>query len=173
MVRWQGWKSGTVCCAWALVGRKNTSWLGQHYSSPQTQSMSWSLTVSEKKNGRQGGVGGDEVRSMCVSTGSSSFLLHPFTFLHRAAFVCMYVGAYACVTSYTHKRFCILSALFILPFIWTVLFLADHWMSCPRLTCVGKQHSNLMKYVNVIINTVFPQKTQRCLTTTNDVQELD
>lgn len=39
----------------------------------------------EKKNGRQGGVGGDEARSMCVSTGSSSFLLHPFTFLHRGA----------------------------------------------------------------------------------------
>lgn len=48
-----------------------------------------------KKNGRQGGVGGDEARSMCVSSGSSSFLLHPFTFLHcgpkkkEKIFVCL------------------------------------------------------------------------------------
>lgn len=48
-MRRQGWKSCTVCCVSSLVGRKNTPWLGQHYSSPQTQSMSWSLSVSGKK----------------------------------------------------------------------------------------------------------------------------
>lgn len=49
MMRRRGWKSCTVCCVWSLVGRKNTAWLGQHYSSPQTQSMSWSLNVSGEK----------------------------------------------------------------------------------------------------------------------------
>ena len=49
MMRRLGWKSYTVCCVWSLVGRKNTAWLGQHYSSPQTHSMSWSLSVSGKK----------------------------------------------------------------------------------------------------------------------------
>lgn len=62
----------------------------------------------------------------CVSTGSSSFLLHPFTFLHRrekkkrekiSGYVRVFVCVHLCVTSYPHKRFCILSALFILPFI--------------------------------------------------------
>lgn len=100
-----------------------------------------------EKNGRQGGVGGDEARSMCVSTGSSSFLLHPFTFLHRGGkkkedvFVCMCV--LVCMTSYPHKRFCILCALFILPFMWTVLFSANHLMSCLRLSCVGEKHTRI------------------------------
>lgn len=57
-MRQRGRKSCTVCCVWALVGRENTPWLGQHYSSPQTQSVSWSLNVSRKKwqtrrNGRR------------------------------------------------------------------------------------------------------------------------
>lgn len=38
-----------ACCVWTLVGRKNTAWLGQHYSSLQTQSMSWSLNVNREK----------------------------------------------------------------------------------------------------------------------------
>lgn len=56
--------------------------------------------------------------------------------------VCMLLCVHVRVTSYPHKRFCILSALFILPFIRTVLFSADHLMSCPGLSCFGKKHSN-------------------------------
>lgn len=124
---------------------KTSPRLRRHGSSPQTQSMSRSLNVSGNK-WQTGGVGGDEASAVCVSTGSTSSLLHPFTLLHHGAkkkkrgkkrFVCL--CACMCVSSYPHKRLCILSALFILPFISTVLFSAHYLMSCQGLSCVGKK----------------------------------
>lgn len=149
-MRRRGWKSCTVCF-WSLVGRKNTPWLGQHYSSPQTQSMSWSLNVSGKKwQTRRSGRRWSK-KHVCLQW----VLLLPVTSIHffspwsrkkeEDLFVCL--CACMCVTSYPHKRFCILSALFILPFIRTVLFSADHLMSCPGLSCIGKKHhSKLISY---------------------------
>lgn len=88
----QGWKMYVVCCIWSLVGRKNMAWLGQHYSSPLTQSMSWRLNVSRKMADKEEW---EEMKQAAfVSTGSSSSQWHPFTFLHHRAkkvFVCLCV----------------------------------------------------------------------------------
>lgn len=63
----------------------------------------------------------------------------PSCYIHSLFFTMEEMCACACTTSYPHKRFCILCALFILPFIWTVLFSANHLMSCLGLSCVGKK----------------------------------
>lgn len=150
-MRQRGWKSCSVCCVWSLVGRKNTPWLGQHYSSPQTQSMSWSLTVSGKKWQTRGSGRRWSKKHVCLHW----VLLLPVTSIHFSSLwtkkkrknLCVFECVRACVTSYPHKRFCILSALFILPFIWTVLFSDDHLMSCPGLSRVGmEEHSRLISY---------------------------
>lgn len=75
-------------------------------------------------------------------------LLLPVTSIHfsslcsqkKSVFLCVCVCV--CVTRYSPKRFCILSTLFILSFIWTVLFSADHLMSCPGLSCTGEKCSS-------------------------------
>lgn len=152
-MRQRGWKSCSVCCVWSLVGRKNTPWLGQHYSSPQTLSMSWSLTVSGKKMADK-----EEWEEMKQEACVSPLGPPPSCYIHSLFFtvdqkkkkrknLCVFECVRACVTSYPHKRFCILSALFILPFIWTVLFSDDHLMSCPGLSRVGmEEHSRLISY---------------------------
>lgn len=146
-----GWKSCVLCLN--SGGQEKHGVTGTTLFLPTDSEYVMKSECEPGKNGRQGGVGGDEARSMCVSTGSSSFLLYPFTFLHHGAkrgekgYLCC---VHVCVTIYPHKRFCILSALFILPFIWTVLFSADHLMLCSRLSYVGKTHSNLISYGYVV-----------------------
>lgn len=123
---------------------KTSPRLRRHGSSPQTQSMSRSLNVSGNKwqTGRSGRRRGERrVRLHWVH-------LLPVTSIHSSSpwckkkegkkrFVCL--RACMCVSSYPHKRLCILSALFILPFISTVLFSAHYLMSCQGLSCVGKK----------------------------------
>lgn len=140
---------------WA--GKTRRDW-DNIYSSPQAQSMSWSLNVSGK---RMADKERWEGRSMCVSTGPSSFLLHPFTFPHSVAKKSVCVCVF--VTRYSHKRFCILSTLFIPPFHlngsifrWSFTVLPGFvllWDEMRRLTGYGSVQN--CKHTQVY---VFPQK---------------
>lgn len=122
---------------------KTSPRLRRHGSSPQTQSMSRSLNVSGNKwqTGRSGRRRGE--RRVRLHWALLLRYIHSlfFTMVQKKEeekrFVCL--CACMCVSSYPHKRLCILSALFILPFISTVLFSAHYLMSCQGLSWVGKK----------------------------------
>lgn len=106
MMRQQGWKPCTVCCIWALVGRENTPWLGQHYSSQQTQSMSWSLNVSRKKrqtrrNGRRWSK-----KHVCLHWA----LLLPVTSIHFSSLCCQ-----------KKRRICLCACMCVFVCVWLVI----------------------------------------------------
>lgn len=117
----------------------------RHGSSPQTQSMSWSLNVSGNKwqTGRSGRRRGERRVRLRLAHPPPCYI-HSLLFTTvqknkggKRGLVCVHLCV--CVCAYPHKRLCILFALFILPFISTVLFSAHYLMSCQGLSWVGER----------------------------------
>lgn len=111
MTRRQVFRAGTVCCVWACGQEKHTVTGTTLFFPTDTEYvMKSDCEMEQKKNGRQEGVGGDEAQDVCPHW----VLLLPAPSIHFSSHCSLRV--HVCVTSYPHKRFCILPALFILSF---------------------------------------------------------
>lgn len=112
-------RPGWVLCL-GLGGAGKTWWRGQDHPSPQTPP--WNLKINNKTKHPEAD---DE-------EGKVTWLGRPSRSIHSLLLTVLPL----CGTRRPRKRFCILSALFILPFVGTVLFLAQHLTTCRRLRCV-------------------------------------